>query len=177
MNNINTFPNLQRGEISITLKSISPINCFKDDKASSLRDKLQLTYNYVPLGLDKSFEENGISNGAVINLTTDQLYNAFFNTVDNNNNISLSLDGNCPVRELIKLYFKFTKREDLYQYQLVNHAIYMSFLFNASPLNIKDEQPTKHIFNNNYNPKIIVIDGGNIPGGNYPSLFLLSNKN
>ena len=166
--NMNMFPNLQREQISITLKfnttTIDTIDCFKDEKTSSLIDKLILTYNYEPLEIDKSFEENGISNGAVINLT-DKVYNVSFNT--NNNYLTLALDGNCPIRELIKLYFKFMKREELYQ-QLVNHGISIRFLFNASTLNIKDERPIKHIFNNNYNPKIIVMDSGNIPGGNYP---------
>jgi hypothetical protein len=164
--NMNMFPNLQREQISITLKfnttTISTIDCFKDEKASTLRDKLKLTYDYKPLNLNKSFEENGISNGAVINLT-DKVYNVYFDT----NHFTLALDRNCPIRELIKLYFKFMKREELYQ-QLVNHGISMRFLFNASPLNIKDERPIKIIFKNNYIPKIIVMDSGNIPGGNYP---------
>ena len=162
--NMNMFPNLQREQISITLKfnntTIDTIDCFKDEKASTLRDKLNLTYDYKPLNLNKSFEENGISNGAVINLT-DKVYNVYFKT----NHLTLVLDGNCPIRELIKLYFKFMKREDLYQ-QLMNHGIYMAFLFNASALNIKDERPIKQIFKDNYIPKI--IDSDNIPGGNYP---------
>ena len=164
--NMNMFPNFQRERILITLKfnttTIDTIYCFKDEKSSALREKLTLTYNYEPLDLNKSFEENGISNGAVINLT-GKVYNVYFDT----NNFTLALDGNCPIRELIKLYFKFMKREELYQ-QLVNHGISIRFLFNASTLNIKDERPIKHIFNNNYNPKIIVMDSGNIPGGNYP---------
>ena len=164
--NMNMFPNLQREQISITLKfnttTIDTIDCFKDEKTSSLIDKLILTYNYEPLEIDKSFEENGISNGAVINLT-DKVYNVSFNT--NNNYLTLALDGNCPIRELIKLYFKFMKREELYQ-QLVNHGISMAFLFNASHLNIKDERPIKQIFKDNNIPKIIVIGSGNIPGGN-----------
>ena len=164
--NRNMFPNLQREQISITLKfnttTIDTIDCFKDEKTSSLIDKLILTYNYEPLEIDKSFEENGISNGAVINLT-DKVYNVYFKT----NHLTLVLDGNCPIRELIKLYFKFMKREELYQ-QLVNHGISMRFLFNASTLNIKDERPIKQIFKDHYNPKIIAIDSNNIPGGNYP---------
>ena len=164
--NMNMFPNLQREQISITLKfnttTIDTIYCFKDEKSSTLREKLILTYNYEPLKLNKSFEENGISNGAVINIT-GKLYNVYFDT----NHFTLALDGNCPIRELIKLYFKFMKREELYQ-QLVNHGISMAFLFNASDLNINDERPIKQIFKDNHFIKIIVIDRNNIPGGNYP---------
>ena len=80
MNNpwMNPLFNNNRERIYVLLKSNinSTIECFKDDKASTLKNSLVLTYNYEPL-YDKTLEECGISNNSIINVT-DNLYNVTF---------------------------------------------------------------------------------------------------
>ena len=76
----------------------------------------------------------------------------------------LRLDGDCPVKKAIELYFKLINKENLYQ-KLLGNEINYAFIFNATFLNNRDETPIKNIFNSNNNPKVIVNEPNNLPGG------------
>ena len=75
----------------------------------------------------------------------------------------LNLDGDCPVKKAIELYFKLINKENLYQ-KLLGNEINYAFIYNATVLNNRDETPIKNIFNLNNNPKVIV-NSVHLPGG------------
>ena len=153
-----------REKISILIKSNikNTIECYKDEKASSLKEYLALTYNYEQISSDKTLEEIGISNGSIINIT-DNIYNIHFKSTSGISK-GLSLDGDCPFKKAIELYFKHINKENLYQKLLYNHINY-AFIFNAAILNNRDETPIKNIFNINKIPKVVVNEPNNLPGG------------
>ena len=116
---MNINPQFNKNEISIVIKSNinKTVHCNKDIKASSLKNELPLTYNYELID-EKTLKEYGISNGSIINLA-DKIFNIIFK--HNSGQIkSLILDGNCPLKKAIKLYFKHTNQENLYPKLLNN---------------------------------------------------------
>ena len=161
MNMNNSFDN--REKISILMKSNvnKTIECYKDEKASCLKKYLALTYNYEPI-YDKTLGEYGISNGSIINIA-DKIYTVRFMDGSGISKI-LNLDGDCPVKKAIELYFKLINKENLYQ-KLLGNEINYAFIFNATVLNNRDETPIKNIFNLNNNPKVIVNEPNNLHGG------------
>ena len=162
MNMNNSFDN--REKISILMKSNvnKTIECYKDEKASCLKKYLALTYNYELISYDKTLEEHGISNGSIINIA-DKIYTVRFMDGSGISKI-LNLDGDCPVKKAIELYFKLINKENLYQ-KLLGNEINYAFIFNATVLNNRDETPIKNIFNLNIIPKVIVNEPNNLPGG------------
>ena len=134
-----------REKISILIKSNvnKTIECYKDVKASYLKKYLNLTYNYEEISYDKTLEENGISNGSVVNMTNKVYYVCFKETSGFSK--LLRLDGDCPVKKAIELYFKLINKENLYQ-KLLGNEINYAFIYNATVLNNRDETPIKKNF-------------------------------
>ena len=161
MNKIYSFVN--REKISILMKSNvnKTIECYKDEKASCLEKYFALTYNYEVISYDKTLEEHGISNGSIINIA-DKIYTVQFM---DGSGISkrLILDGDCPVKKAIELYFKLINKENLYQ-KLLGKEINYAFIFNAITLNIRDETPIKNIFGWNNSPRLVVNEPNNFGG-------------
>ena len=144
----NSFDNRERISILIKSNINKTIECYKDEKASCLKKYLALTYNYELISYDKTLEEHGISNGSIINIT-DKIYTVLF--MDGSRlSKRLILDGDCPVKKAIELYFKHINKENLYQ-KLLGNEINYAFIFNATILN--------------NNPKVIVNGPNNLPGG------------
>ena len=150
-------------KISILIKSKvnKTIECYKDEKASCLEKYFALTYNYEVISYDKTLEEHGISNGSIINIA-DKIYTVQFM---DGSGISkrLILDGDCPVKKAIELYFKLINKENLYQ-KLLGNEINYAFIFNATTLNIRDETLIKNIFNLNGFPNV-VVNNVHLPAG------------
>ena len=159
MNPMMNMPFLNNdNEISITVQS--NIKLKKNDKASVLEYYSQFTHDYMPILFDKTFEENGIKNGSIINIT-DKIYNLTFKY--NNYSTTISLDGNCPFKQAIYFYCQRNTDNNIYQ-KISNDTI--QFVRNQIKLNIKDETPLKIFFGNDgMNPSILVLDQGNIIGG------------
>ena len=154
--NMNSL-NINSEEITVTI--ISNINknikCNKNDKAPSIEKQLTLTFNYKPLDYHKTLGEQGISNYSIINIT-DNIYNINF-TNNSRCLTGLSLDGMCPVKKTIELFFQQINQKYLYPKLLNNNLIHIKFIYNASKLNIEDEAPIKKIFNIDHIPKVIII--------------------
>ena len=74
----------------------------KKDKASIIENYQQFTYNFEPISFDKTFEENGIQNGSIINLT-DKIFILSFNY--KGSFINVNLDGNCTLKQAIYFYW------------------------------------------------------------------------
>ena len=139
-------------EINIESK-IKKLLCFKNTKLSSINDRLVLTYNYKPLTYDKTLEENGIFNGSIINIT-DCIYNITFRSTIGNIT-GISLDGYCPIKNVIKLYCERFQNENIYQ-QVLNNKIGFNYFDGGSKLDVFSIKPIKEIFRNKVNPTIIV---------------------
>ena len=105
------------------------VNCYEGDKASILREKCNanevITFNYKPINEYLSIKENGISNNAIINLTSSIL-NVSFSTSLGNNYI-ISLDQDCPVSVAIIFYCLEKKKYICY--------LMMNYLFCLIPQN------------------------------------------
>ena len=157
MNPMMNIPPLNNDEISITI--LSNIKCKKNDKASILDKYQNFTYNFKPILFDKTFEENGIQNGSIINLT-DKIYVLSFDL--EGYIINVNLDGNCTFKQAIYFYCQRYKNQNLYQ-QVLNGEII--FIWNNFKLNIEDETSLKIFFRDTKNPSIIVHQPGNIIGG------------
>ena len=143
--------------IQINDQIIQKIKCYKSQKASIIGEKLNLkneniilTYNYKPIEHTKTIEENGIYDGAIINLT-HQLYNVNFNK--DGNDCIIPLDGECPLKTAIISYCEKYGEKNLY-FDALNKKI--TFIF-RSILDILDETPIKNIFNKCSNPKVNVL--------------------
>ena len=113
------------------------------------------------ISYDKTLEEHGISNGSIINIA-DRIYTVYF-TDGSGISKRLNLDGDCPVKKAIELYFKLINKENLYQ-KLLGNEINYAFIFNATILNIRDETPIKNIFGRNNGPKLVVNEPNNFGG-------------
>jgi len=161
MNMNNSFDNRERISILIKSNINKTIECYKDEKASYLKKYLNLTYNYEEISYDKTLEENGISNGSIINIA-DKIYNVRFDATSGLKKV-LNLDGDCPIKEAIKLYFHRINKENFYQ-MLLDNQIHLSFIYNNVKLNIRDERPLNIIFSAR-NPVVTVNDLNQIIGG------------
>ena len=131
----------------------------KKDKASIIENYQQFTYNFEPISFDKTFEENGIQNGSIINLT-DKIFILSFNY--KGSFINLNLDGNCTLKQAIYFYCQRYKNKNLYERVLSGE---ITFIWNNIKLNIEDETSLKIFFRDTKNPSIIVHQPGNIIGG------------
>ena len=158
--NINPMMNMpflnNDNEISIILQSYIKIK--KNDKASALKHYSNFTYNYMPILFDKTFEENGIQNGSIINIT-NKIYNLVFDY--NKTKITLVLGGDCPFKQAIYLYSQH--HPNLYQ-KILNKAI--RFIRNNINLNFDDGTPLNKLFQNDgVNLSILVFETKGIIGG------------
>ena len=159
---MNILPFEKKEEITLNVKnSITNINCFKNEKLSSLKAvNLKITYNYKLLSEEKTLEENGIIDGSTINIT-NQIYRLIFR-LTNGKISSIALDGECPLEQAIIFYCKQFTDNNIYQ-RVLNGQI--AFIYNAMKLNIHDKTPIKSIFFISMNPNIVVNDSNIIIGG------------
>ena len=137
------------------------INCYQKDKVSILREKINFdkgkrgfTFNYKVLDEDLSFKENGIYDYAKIEIKP--VLNLFFNFHGEIYSIVLSKD--CPLSIAIS-YFLLRMSNPFILQKIINNIKALTFLFNASNLNVKDQSPIDKIFEH-INPVITVVEAG-----------------
>ena len=136
------------------------IDCFQRDKASILRDKVQINkpffdfvFNYKRINLEQTFEENGIYTDNKI-IEVKQIIYLFFNL--NGIKIPLHLSNDCPLD--IAIYYFLIKLEDPFILkEFVYNSEKFNFIFNASRLNKKEGTPLYKIFKNNTCVNIYVV--------------------
>ena len=159
---MNILPFEKKEEITLNVKnSITNINCFKNEKLSSLKAvNLKITYNYKLLSEEKTLEEYGIIDGSTINIT-DKIYRLIFRPTRGEKSF-IALDGDCPLEQAIIFYCNQFTDNNIYQ-RVLNGQI--AFIYNAMKLNIHDKTPIKSIFFASMNPNIMVNDSNNINGG------------
>lgn len=144
--------------INVTIQcSLRRLSCFKNQKAEILANQInlknmQLSANYKPISFDKTIEENGIYDGSIINLTAN-IYNLQF--IMSGERITISLDGDCPLRQAIIYYCEKTNKPYLYPMALENRIIFK--YQGQRELNISEETDIKQIFKGNFNPLVDVI--------------------
>ena len=157
------FPNFQNAPIkqeenciSVVIQSnIKNIKCFKNQKASTIEDilnlkRINLTFNYKPISFNKTIEENGIYDGCIINLT-NQVYNIDFN--HGGNHWCVPLDGECPLKIAIISFCEKCGNPKLYGKALKKK---IQFFYRES-LNILADTPIKNIFGACFNPRVTVL--------------------
>ena len=165
--NIMMMPNIiQNNEKTIFLElkcdnNTYNINCYQKDKVSILREKINFdkgkrgfTFNYKVLDEDLSFKENGIYDYAKIEIKP--VLNLFFDFHGKIYSIVLSKD--CPLSIAIS-YFLLRMSNPFILQKIINNIKALTFLFNASNLNVKDQSPIDKIFEN-INPVITVVEAG-----------------
>ena len=141
------------------------IDCFQRDKASILRDKVQINkpfldfvFNYKRINLEQTFEENGIYTDNKI-IEVKPIIHLLFNLYGIK--ISFDLSNDCPLD--IAIYYYLIKLKDPF---ILKEFIYNSkkldFIFNASRLNKKEGTPLYKIFQNNTCGNIIHVVGHGI---------------
>ena len=165
--NIMMMPNIiQNNEKTIFLElkcdnNTYNINCYQKDKVSILREKINFdkgkrgfTFNYKVLDEDLSFKENGIYDYAKIEIKP--VLNLFFNFHGEIYSIVLSKD--CPLSIAIS-HFLLRMSNPFILQKIINNIKALTFLFNASNLNVKDQSPIDKIFEH-INPVITVVEAG-----------------
>jgi len=165
--NIMMMPNIiQNNEKTIFLElkcdnNTYNINCYQKDKVSILREKINFdkgkrgfTFNYKVLDEDLSFKENGIYDYAKIEIKP--VLNLFFDFHGKIYSIVLSKD--CPLSIAIS-YFLLRMSNPFILQKIINNIKALTFLFNASNLNVKDQSPIDKIFEH-INPVITVVEAG-----------------
>ena len=165
--NIMMMPNIiQNNEKTIFLElkcdnNTYNINCYQKDKVSILREKINFdkgkrgfTFNYKVLDEDLSFKENGIYDYAKIEIKP--VLNLFFDFHGKIYSIVLSKD--CPLSIAIS-YFLLRMSNPFILQKIINNIEALTFLFNASNLNVKDQSPIDKIFEH-INPVITVVEAG-----------------
>ena len=137
------------------------IDCYQKDKVSILREKINFdkgkrgfTFNYKVLDEDLSFKENGIYDYAKIEIKP--VLNLFFDFHGKIYSIVLSKD--CPLSIAIS-YFLLRMSNPFILQKIINNIKALTFLFNASNLNAKDQSPIDKIFEH-INPVITVVEAG-----------------
>ena len=137
------------------------INCYQNDKVSILREKINFdkgkrgfTFNYKVLDEDLSFKENGIYDYAKIEIKP--VLNLFFDFHGNIYSIVLSKD--CPLSIAIS-YFLLRMSNPFILQKIINNIKALTFLFNTSSLNVKDQSPIDKIFGH-IKPVITVLEAG-----------------
>ena len=135
------------------------INCYQKDKVSILREKINFdkgkrgfTFNYKVLDENLSFKENGIYDYAKIEIKP--VLNLFFDFHGKIYSIVLSKD--CPLSIAIS-YFLLRMSNPFILQKIINNIEALTFLFNASNLNVKDQSPIDKIFEH-INPVITVVE-------------------
>ena len=165
--NIMMMPNIiQNNEKTIFLElkcdnNTYNINCYQKDKVSILREKINFdkgkrgfTFNYKVLDEDLSFKENGIYDYAKIEIKP--VLNLFFDFHGKIYSIVLSKD--CPLSIAIS-YFLLRMSNPFILQKIISDIRALTFLYNASNLNVKDQSPIDKIFEN-INPVITVVEAG-----------------
>ena len=150
--------------INLTIKidnNSYPVTCSSNDKVSALYktvnlgDKnLDLTYNYKCLDGDWTLRENGIYYSSVI--YAKSVMNVLFFSTSPSILSNLCLSKDCPIG-LALIYYLIKTGNSSYITPFLNEIKTVSFLFNGSRLNIKDQTPIDNVFRNVYNPKVTVI--------------------
>ena len=137
------------------------INCYQKDKVSILREKINFdkgkrgfTFNYKVLDEDLSFKENGIYDYAKIEIKP--VLDLFFHF--NGKIYSIVLSKDCPLSIAIS-YFLLRMSNPFILQKIISDIRALTFLFNASNLNVKDQSPIDKIFEN-INPVITVVEAG-----------------
>ena len=157
--NFNQFENDEKRKINLKVKFENneyDILCFDSDKASILREKININkidgefiYNFKFIDPRMTFEENGIYNFWDPIIEIKPVMNLTFNSIKK----CLILSYDCPL--YIAIYYYLLKMNDpFFIYEVINYKI--SFLFNGSKLNIREETPIINIFKN-YEPVVTVI--------------------
>ena len=153
-------------EIRVELKfqdnRIINAKCFEKEKASVLREKLNLnasnenihkiTLDYQIIDENLTIEENHIYYGSKLYISS-HIINIIFR-VQTGNCHYFSLEENCPVGMAIILFLakKIGKPEMIFD---VDRSLF--FLYNASRLVIKDNTPIKEIFKGNLKGYTVTI--------------------
>ena len=137
------------------------IDCYQKDKVSILREKInfdkgnrEFTFNYKVLDENLSFKENGIYDYAKIEIKP--VLNLFFDFHGKIYSIVLSKD--CPLSIAIS-YFLLRMSNPFILQKIINNINALTFFFNASNLNVKDQSPIDKIFEH-INPVITVVEAG-----------------
>ena len=158
--NFNQFENDKGKELKFKVKFENneyDISCFESDKASILREKININeidgyfvYNYKAIDSRITFEENGICSwDSIIEIKPVMNLTFNFNSIKK----CLILSHDCPL--YIAIYYYLLKMNNpFFIYEVINYKI--SFLFNGSKLNIREETPIINILKN-YEPVITVI--------------------
>ena len=138
------------------------IDCYQKDKVSILREKINFdkgkrgfTFNYKVLDEDLSFKENGIYDYAKIEIKP--VLNLFFDFHGKIYSIVLSKD--CPLSIAIS-YFLLRMSNPFILQKIISDIRALTFLYNASNLNVKDQSPIDKIIFENINNVITVVEAG-----------------
>ena len=164
--------NQQEKGKEINVEIISPdsgiinVRCFEKEKASVLREKLNLnnninekgkilTLDYQMIDQDLTIEENKIYNGSKIYISS-KVINIVF--VTHFGSFSFPLDENCPIGIAMILFIVKKIGKLKWIFDLINNRKLL-FIYNANKLNISDNTPIKQIFKgNNIIPNVKVIE-------------------
>ena len=130
------------------------IDCFQRDKASILRDKVQINkqffdfvFNFKRIKMGQTFEENGIYTDTGI-IEVKPIIHLIFNF--NGIKYGLNLSQDCPLD--IAIYHYLIELKDPFLLKVfANNGKKIDFIFNAARLNIKEETPIYKIFKNAFN--------------------------
>ena len=139
------------------------IDCFQRDKASILRDKVQINkqffdfvFNFKRIKMGQTFEENGIYTNTGI-IEVKPIIQLIFNF--NEIRYGLNLSQDCPLD--IAIYHYLIELKDPFLLKVfANDGKKIDFIFNATRLNIKEETPLYEIFKNAFCNTIRVISHG-----------------
>ena len=138
------------------------IDCFQRDKASILRDKVQINklffdfvFNFKMINMGQTFEENGIyTNTGIIEIKP--IIQLIFNF--NGIKYGLILSQDCPLD--IAIYHYLIELKDPFLLKVfANNGKKIDFIFNATRLNIKEETPLYKIFKNAFNTIRVISYG------------------
>ena len=132
-NNININQNDTNNKITIMIEShIKMWNLKKTEQAFSLLDifkNLHLTLNYKPINLFQTIEENGIYDGAIINISNN-IYNLHFKG-NNGQDWIIDLDEFCPFKQEIIYFCEKTGIKNIYQ-KVLEEKVW--FAYNAKKI-------------------------------------------
>ena len=174
--NFNQFENDKGRELKLKVKFENneyDISCSESDKASILREKININkkgwdfiYNFKEINPALTFEENGICltdldicKYIVYTIGHSEIeIKPVMNLTFNFNSIKkcLILSHDCPL-DIAIYYYLLKLNNPLFMKEVINDRI--SFLFNGSKLNIREETPIINIFKN-CEPTVIVMKIG-----------------
>ena len=174
--NFNQFENDKGRELKLKVKFENneyDISCSESDKASILREKININkkgwdfiYNFKLINPALTFEENGICltdldicKYIVYTIGHSEIeIKPVMNLTFNFNSIKkfFFLSHDCPL-DIAIYYYLLKLNNPLFMKEVINDRI--SFLFNGSKLNIREETPIINIFKN-CEPTLIVMEIG-----------------